>query len=789
MKILLSWLNDFAPFGTDHVALAEAMDELGLAVDGVDVVGAPIDGVITAKVLRRAKHPNADRIGLVFVDVGDGEELQICCGAFNMEPGDVVPLATIGTTMPDGRDIQRSKMRGEWSNGMLCSSRELGLGDDHGGILLLPGDTPLGVPVFDAMGIAHDVVFHLDLTRNRPDCWGHGGVARDLAAKLGLPFTLPDPDVTAVGPSTGVTVEIRSPELCGRFTAARVTGVTITESPRWLQDRLVRCGMRPINNVVDASNAVMLELNRPNHAYDEAKVPGAGFVVRAARPGERTVTLDGVERELTGDDCVICDARSEVVGIGGIMGGATSEVDADTTTVLLEQAWFEPTAISTTAARLGLRSEAGARFERGCDPFDTDLGARRFVELLRLTSPGATLHEPVEAIGGLPPFGVQHVRLARVNAVLGTDLTAERCKDLLDPIGFATRVHASGDLEVTVPSWRFDCVGPASGGEIDVIEEIARHHGYGKIPRRVPAAAHPGRLTARQLDRRLVRDVLVGAGCTEVMPMPFLAPGDLERAGLDATGLTIANPLVADESVLRTSLLPGMVKTVAYNLARRVDGVRIFEIGHVFGLPPLGQLLPDEREWMAVALAGAAAPAAVAVLDEVLDALHAGPPELVAATPAGLHPTRAAEVRVQGVTIGQVGEVDPQVLERHGVDGRVAWLQLDLDVLLALPHGAPVYRPVSRFPSSDVDLAFLVPDEVPADAVASTLQEAAGALVETLRLFDVYRGPGIAAGERSLAFAVRLQAADRTLTDAEVAEVRTRAIEAVEDRHGARLRG
>jgi phenylalanyl-tRNA synthetase beta chain len=550
MKILLSWLNEFAPFGDDVDAIADALNSLGLAVDGIDRVGAPIEGVITARVLRRAPHPQADRMGLVFVDVGDGAELQICCGAFNMEPGDIVPLATVGTTMPDGRRIERAKKRGEWSNGMLCSTTELGLGDDHSGIMILDPATPLGKGVFDVLGVTPDVVFDLDLTRNRPDCWGHVGVARDLAAHLGLPFSRPDvSDVDSAGPSTGLSVRLDDPAGCGRFTANRITGVTVRPSPAWMARRLTLAGMRPINNVVDVSNYVMLEQNRPNHAYDEAKLAGGGFVIRKAAVGETLVTLDGVTRTLTKADCVICDANAAGIGIAGIMGGANTEVDDATRSVALEQAWFEPVGIAISAAHLALRSEASARFERGCDPDDGDYCARRFVSLLRHTCPDVALHDPVTADGNLPNRADVHVRVARVNAILGIDIDAMRIKELLDSIGYTTTAAPDGaTMRVAVPSWRYD-----STSEIDVIEEIGRHFGYANIERTVAAPTHPGGLSERQRQRRALRQVLVGLGIDEAMPMPFLAPGDLERAGLDPHGITITNPLVTEESVLRTS--------------------------------------------------------------------------------------------------------------------------------------------------------------------------------------------------------------------------------------------
>lgn len=778
MNVLLSWLNDFAPFGDDAEAVAAHLSQLGMAVESITEVGTPIEGVIVARVLDRAKHPNADRIGIVFVDVGDGERLQICCGAFNMQAGDLVPLATIGTTMPDGRNIQRSKMRGEWSNGMLCSPDELGLAEDldrdrGGGIYLLPQDLPVGAPVFQALGVTRDVVFELDLTRNRPECWGHEGVARDLAAHLGLPFRTPgDPDAAApTGPARTAPVTIVDGDRCGRFTSTVITGVEVKPSPTWMADRLTRAGMRPINNVVDVSNYVMLELNAPNHAYDLDTLGGGGFRIRLAREGEQLVTLDGVTRTFTADDLLICDADDVPIGLGGIMGGADSEIGPGTTTVALEVAWFEPAGITRTVNRTGLRSEASVRFERGRDPQGMARAVARFVELLRETCPGlAVAAGAVDAVAGLPEPTVVRVRTARVNAVLGTALTTDEVLATIAPIGFERvgDADAAGQA-VRVPTWRPDCT-----DEIDVVEEVARQYGYPRLGRIVPTSTEHGALSPRQADRRLLRQVLLGAGATEAMPNAFLAPGDLARAGLPAGALTIANPLVAEESVLRTSLRPGLLTAVGFNASHRRPGAALFEIGHVYRVPAAPQPLPDEREVLAVALAGRDARAAVTVWQELAAALVLSRPvTLRAAEPAGLHPTRSAElVGPDGEVVGLVGEVDPDVAAAFGIDERVAWLEVDLDLLLAVPHGLAIYRRVSRFPSSDIDLAFVTPDAVTAAMLGDALRAAAGDLLVDLQVFDTYRGTGVPDGHRSLAWRLRLQAADRTLVDTDVTTVR-----------------
>lgn len=784
MKVLLSWLRDFAPFEGDPVELGRTMSDLGMAVESLDRLGEGLDGIVVARVLDLRPHPDADRIQLVDVDAGDGEAQQVCCGAFNMSIGDHVPLATVGTTMPDGMEIARRKMRGEWSNGMLCSSQELGLGADQSGIMVLPPDSEVGVPLTEALGIDSDVLYDLEINPNRPDAMSVAGVARDLAARLKLPFAIPEP---VVAPSTGApageraSVEIIDGDLCGRFVARVLHGVTVGESPTWIANRLTAMGMRPINSLVDVSNYVMLELGQPNHAYDLSRLAGAGLRVRRARDGEAMVTLDDVERHFVADDLLICDAEDTAVGIAGIMGGEATEISADTTDVLLELAWFQPLAVARTARRLGLRTEASARFEKGTDPEVLELAALRFAELLGDTAslaPGV-----IDARGELPARPPVRVRTDRANAVIGIDLVPVAVRDLLEPIGFECE-PAGDDHDVTIPSWR-----PDTETEIDVIEEIARHHGYGRIPRSVPRSTESGGLTRYQRDRRRVRQALVGLGFSEVMPLPFLAPGDLASAGLDDDGIRVANPLVAEESVMRSSLLPGLCKVLAYNASHRNPDVSVFELGHVYRRPASPDAdLPDETERVAAVIAGAEAPAAVQAWRAVAEHMKV-PFELSARQIPGLHPTRAADIVVDATVVGAVGEVDPDVLRAFEVPGRVAWFDLDLTTVLSVDRSARPYDPVRLFPSSDLDLAFEVDEAVPAGRVEPILREAAGELLVELELFDVFRGSSVSPGRRSLAWRLRLQASDRTLTDAELAEVRSRCVAAVEAALPATLRG
>ena len=788
MKVLLSWLNEYGDFAdpTDDAAverLADTLTSLGLAVEGIDRVGDTVDGVVTARVLRLEQHPDAAKVQRVYVEAGDGEERHVWCGAFNMQVGDVVPLATLGTTMPNGMTIERRGILGIDSEGMLCAADELGLGTDHTGILVLPPETELGLPYGEVLGIRPDILFDLDLTRNRPDCWGYVGIARDVAAQTGVEFRPPNPPEPAWGQQRTAPVELVAGDRCGRFTSVVMSGVEVGPSPDWMQRRLLAAGMRPISNVVDASNYVTLELNQPTHAYDLETLGGGGFRIRVAGDGEQMVTLDGETRTLGEADVLICDADDVPIGIGGVMGGLDSEISDTTTVVAHEVAWFTPLTVLQTSSRLGLRSEASARYERGCDPYIIDTAHARFAELLGETCPNLVVHagKADERGPGLPPQARSaEVRISEVNRILGTSLVADDLAPLLDPIGFT--VSGSGDTRtVAIPSWR-----PDSSEEIDVIEEVARHYGYERIGKTVPKSTVHGALSVRQQRRRLLREVLLGLGISEAMPNPFLAPDTLAKAGLEGSTISITNPLVVEESVLRTSLRPGLLQAIAYNESHRATGVKLFEIGHVY--PPGSGELPDEYEALCVVLAGEEAPAAMAVWREIATVLGVGARIDQDRVPAGLHATRSATLQAGKHPTGAIGEVDPAVLGRFEVSERVAIVELNLDEVLGREPKPARWKPVSKYPSSDLDLAFTLSDDVAAEKLEKAIRQGAGKLFVGIELFDVFRGGSLGDDRRSLAYRLRLQADDRNLTDADIAEVRRSAVAAA-TKLGAELRG
>ncbi len=638
---------------------------------------------------------------------------------------------------------------------------------------------------------------------------------------------------------------MESLDLCPRLTATVLDDVTVGPSPRWIARRLLMAGMRPINNVVDASNYVMLELGQPTHPYDLALLPGRGLLVRRAERGEKLVTLDGTERTVgvpgrslgdTGADCLICDAEGTPVGVGGIMGGASSEISASTTEVLLEAAYFTPMAIARTSRRLGLRTEASARFERGCDPWGIEPSVNRFCELLRESVPGLRVADGMlDVRGDVPEPFVVSVPVARVHRQIGVELSAQEIAELIEPIGF-TVLEAEGDrLQIEVPTNRPDVRAEPFGVD-DVIEEIARTFGYSNVPRHTPTWPQPGGLTALQRSRRLAKDVLCGLGVSEGWTDSFVSATEDENVGLTGTAVRAANPIDAEKPYLRRSLLPGLLGALSYNASRRQPDVRLFEVGVVFshpgdGAPRLVERagaggretaeLPGERELLSAVFAqeeddARQAVAAWHVLADAfrLDRVRLIPPGGAFAPLPGLHPTRSAylvvppadgdavsdDVGRNGLVIGAVGEVDPVVATRFGltrtagnatVARRIGWLEVDLGLLfdeILVPRRVVAGGAVSRFPSSDIDLALVVDDRYGTDVVADSLRAAAGDLLESVRLFDVYRGTGIPDGARSLAYRLRFCSPERTLTDEEVGALRAQCIGAVEAEFDAVLR-
>jgi phenylalanyl-tRNA synthetase beta chain len=830
MRVPVSWLRSFVDVPDDLDLLVATLDDLGLVVEGTEVIGEGLEDVVVVRVEQIAAIEGADRIRLATVT--DGEtSTEVVCGAWNYEVGSLVPLAPVGATLPGGFEIARRKMRGVFSNGMLCSGRELGIGEDHEGLLILD-DVAGAVPgrrVLDVYGIEPDVVLDITVEGNRPDAWCVEGIARDLAARFDVALRSVEPaPIVGSGAATPVlaSVEIRDPDLCGRFTVTVLGDVEVGPSPAWVARRLELAGMRSINNVVDASNYVMLELGQPTHPYDLDRVGGRGFIVRRAVHGERLSLLDGSELGLaegtgalgdTGEDLVICDALDVPIGLAGVMGGSTTEIADDTRTVALEAAWFEPMAVARSAKRHKLRTEASARFERGCDPMLATRAAARFAEILRESVPGMVVApEPIDARGAIPTPPVLDITPGALARTLGVELDLGEIARLLAAIGFDVRESADG-LRVVAPSGRPD-LREAPFGVADVAEEVGRLHGYAALPRRIPTWAAPGGLAPQVAQRRVLREALVGLGALEAWTPTMVAGSDAALLGDDRRHAKVTNPITAEEPYLRASLLPGLLGAVRRNVERRQGDVAMFEVGVVFEHPSVASSprlerggsggadlveVPGEDERVALVLArpGDDARTAVAAWQAIAAALRLDHVLLTTpdarAVPHGVHATRCAILvdASSGATLGVVGEVDPGVVERAvpglGPDRRIGWVDCSISVLsdpaLATrrPDGAVV---PSRFPSSDVDLALIVDDAIGVDRVKATLREAAGDLCESVACFDAYRGPGVPEGSRSLAVRVRLCAQDRTLSDAELTAARAAMISAAETQVSATLR-
>jgi phenylalanyl-tRNA synthetase beta chain len=792
MRAPLSWIRDFTPLDAPVDDVVAALNRVGLEVEGVEQPGREIAGVRAARVVEVVKHPNADSLSLVDLDVGDGAT-RVVCGATNVHPGMLAPYAPPGATLPGGITLERRKLRGEVSDGVLPSPRELGLGDDHSGIMDLDATIAPGTDVREALGL-DDVIFDISVTPNRPDAMCVVGVARELAAAFGLPLQVPVPAAPTGGEDLPTGVVLEAPDRCPRY-LGRVAGVTMGTSPAWLSQRLVKAGLRPISNVVDVTNYVLLERNQPLHAFDLDRLAGPGIVVRLAEAGERMTTLDGVERVLAAEDLLICDAERKPQAIAGIMGGGDSEVSEQTRSILLESAYFAPMGIARSSKRLKLRSESSARFERGTDPEGVPTAAERAMELLAETAGAAVAPSAVDQYPR--PVAPPRIRLrtSRVNRILGTAVDDAAVLEALRPLGIEVE-GGRDEIVATPPTFR-----PDLEREIDLIEEVARRVGFDAIGRGLARPKEQiGGLTRGQRERRILADALVGVGCAEVASVPMVSPDALADFGV-GEAVAVANPLRAEESVLRTTLLPGLLITAAANAARGRPDLALFELGSVFFPPAAGELRPTERLHVAAVLTGAVRRRpveqdrpvdvhdAVDLLTLLADALEVADAIVEPVAVPGLHPGRGARLTVGETVLAHAGQLGDRPLARVGLDVAVVAMEADVDALRAAPRRDRAFRVPSPFPPSEIDLAFVVSEEVPAGAIVATLRTTLGSVLEEARLFDEFRSDQLGAGQRSLAFTVRLRAPDRTLTQADVAGLRQQGIDAVVAEHGATLRG
>ena len=789
MKVLVSWLREFAPTDLSADELAELLTSKGAEVESVDRPWAGLDGVVVARVLAVRDHPGADKLCLARVDAGAGE-VEVVVGVRNMAPGDLVPYAPPGARVPVRPErLERREVRGVTSNGMLCSPWELAISPDHHGILVMPPDSPVGADLKAELGL-DDAVLDVEVTPNRPDLMSEVGVAREVAAATGVPLTLPDTSVREGDEKAAdlATVEIRDLDRCPRYLARVVRGVAVGPSPLKVQARLTASGMRPLSNVVDATNYALLEMGHPLHAFDLARLDGSGIVVRRAEEGELIVTLDDVERTLTADDLVIAD-HAKAVAIAGVMGSAPTEVSEGTRDVLLESAYFERTGIARTSQRLGLRSEASARFQRGADPEAVPRAADRSAALIAAWSGGTVLAGVVD-VGGTPERRRIRIRPERASLVVGMPISEADVMESLGKVGMATE-QRSGTVEAEVPGFRPDIV-----QEIDLVEEVIRVLGYDRLGETLPAIRQPGAVPKEHRFRRRVREALARAGLLETMSYSFASAADLELVD-DHEGVRVANPLAADDEFLRTSLIPGLLRALSNNLAHQVRSAALFEVGRIFypGDPV------EEHERVAWTMTGQAPRGhpepqheldffdAKGALEGLMEALGIRDWTLGPAPNRHLwHPTRSASVLVGERLAGEVGELHPRVAERLDFPGRVALAELEVAVLAGSAWSDLAYQEIPRFPPVRRDLAFTVDAAVPAGAVRTVITEAGGGLVGSVVLFDVHTGAPIAEGRKSLAFSVDFRAPDRTLTDQEAEQAVRAIVDRVATEFGGELR-
>ncbi|GAM09931.1 phenylalanine--tRNA ligase beta subunit [Geobacter sp. OR-1] len=801
MIISYNWLKEFVDVDLSPADLSAMLTMLGLEVERMEERFTGMDSVVVALVQEKAQHPNADKLSVCKVNNGS-EILDIVCGAQNFKAGDKVALAQIGTVLPGDFKIKRSKIRGEESCGMLCSEKELGIADESAGIMILPQDLQLGVPVFDALGMK-DVIFEIGLTPNRSDCLSIIGIAREVAAKLGKKvrkqeFGIVEGDRKA---NEFASVTIEDADLCPRYAARYISGCKIGPSPSWLVERLTAVGMRSINNVVDVTNYVLMEYGHPLHAFDHDQLVEGRIVVKRAGEGERFTTLDDQERTLTAEDLTIRDG-GRAVALAGIMGGQNSEISDSTVNILLESAWFNPSAIRRTSKRLGIHSESSHRFERGADieavPTALDRAASLICELA-----GGTIAAGMIDVYPAPysPRAIT-LRQNRIEELLGIAITPEHTRQILESLECSIAVEGSDLCRVTVPSYRVDLE-----REIDLIEELARMFGYDNIPVTMPyARVSSDRPPLHQRLERKVRDLLVSSGFNEVVnfsfspqdvPEKMLLPADDHRA----VHVKLLNPLIDEHAVMRTTLLPGLLETSARNANFRVFNQRIFELRRVYLVKPDDDS-PSEPLVLGGLLSGLRSPEgwnqgkdevdffdAKGVVENLFDALNVPAVKFESREIEPFyHPGKACTVFSAGERIGSIGEIHPTVQENYAIEKPVYYFELDMNRLVPKVSEKVAISAPSRFPDATRDIAMLLDDSVAADAISACVSALKIKEIEELFLFDLYKGEHIPAGQKSIAIRLRYRLPDRTLTDEEVTALHQRVVNALVNNLGAAIR-
>ncbi|TMA45507.1 MAG: phenylalanine--tRNA ligase subunit beta [Deltaproteobacteria bacterium] len=791
MKISLSWLRELCPVALSDDEIASKLTAIGLEVEGRErrALGP---GVVAAVVVTRSPIPGSDHLSVCQVDDGAGTH-QVVCGAQNYSAGDVVPMARPGARLPAGMEVRRAKVRGVESDGMLCSPHELGLSDDQSGLMILPRDVRVGTPLDELLGLP-DTILEINVTPNRPDALSHVGIARELSAITGVAVRVPPAQPAGKG-ELPARIDIEDTQRCPRYVARVIEGVHIGPSPLHVQERLRACGVRPISNVVDATNLALLELGHPLHGFDLDRLAGRRILVRRAREGEPMTTLDGKERKLSADDLVIADGEKPVA-LAGVMGGQTSEVGDGTTRILLESAMFDPAGIRRTSRRHALHTEASHRFERGMDERTAEAAANRCAELIVQLAGGRLLPGALDVYPApREPVKVM-VRPGRVSAVLGVTIGDAEVDRWLR----ALQLVPVGDGRWSVPSWRRDLT-----REIDCIEEIARLRGYDTIPVK-PHPAGVGETAAVAPESRVTahaRAALSAHGFDEALNYSFLAEKDLAAVSAQRA-IRLANPLTTEQGAMRTTLLAGLLRNVAYNLARGVPDVKLYELGRVYLPEPDARHPSGELAWpvheprrLGVVLSGARRAKSwngggdaadfydlKGVVEDVLEAMGIADSRYQLAAHRALHPASASALLVAGQAAGHLGQVHPAVAAHFEVPAGTYLAELDWEALLERSLALKQLRGVPRFPAVARDLAFVVDANVPAEKLLGEIRAAdGGKVLERVTLFDVYRGAPVPEGRKSVAFGLSLRAPDRTLTDAEADAL----CSAIRDRLKARL--
>ena len=792
MKLSREWLGEYTTIGAPDKEYCDAMTMSGSKVEGWEVTGSEISRVVVGRVLSMERHTNSDHMWVCKIDVGGERELQIVTGAQNVNIGDLVPVALDGSTLPGGKEIRTGKLRGELSEGMLCSLGELGLEQRdfpyaiEDGIFILEEDCVPGDDIREVCGL-NDSVVEFEITNNRPDCLSVRGLARESACTFHTPLTFAEPTVTAGHGDIHekLSVEIKDAELCPRYTARMVKNIKIAPSPKWMRRRLRASGVRPINNIVDITNYVMLEYGQPMHAFDYACLHDGKIIVRRAEEGESLRTLDGNDHALTPGMLVIADPEGPVA-LAGVMGGANSEITDETTTIVFESANFLGHSIRKTAIALGMRTDASGRFEKGLDLFATVPAVDRACELVEMLGAGEVFDGTIDVLAKEPETTFIELDDKRINALLGTDIPREFMADTLTSLGF----ELNGNT-LTVPSWRGDCTMLA-----DIAEECARFWGYDKIEATdIRGAATQGGYSEKTIFTQKLGTACRAMGYTEVMTYSFVSPSSLDKIKVPADSplrdnYRILNPLGEDTSVMRTTALPSMLGVLSTNLSRRNMEAKLYEMATVYKKQP-GKMLADERTVLTLGAYGGDVDffALKGAVEALLCAARTPDVRFTADTEtAAFHPGRCAAVWSGDTRLGTLGQIHPDVCGAYGLDGATYCAEIDVVLLHDLEGAEPVYTPLPRFPAITRDIAVVCDASVPVGELTECIRKAEKNVLRGVKLFDVYTGVGIPEGKKSVAFSLTLRSDDGTLTDDHAEEAVRAVLDALRENFGAVIR-